>query len=78
MGVLSTGFESLTCRQQTLALLQVMLSIQGLLTTEEIGYFIRTLTETFLQPSETNDEFKCVVHITLHAAYFPPLLLVIE
>ncbi|KAL4256995.1 MMS19 nucleotide excision repair protein [Pleurotus pulmonarius] len=57
MGVLSTGFESLTCRQQTLALLQVMLSIQGLLTTEEIGYFIRTLTETFLQPSETNDEF---------------------
>ncbi|KAF9490145.1 ARM repeat-containing protein [Pleurotus eryngii] len=57
MGVLTAGFESSTCRQQTLALLQVMLAIRGLLTTEEIGYFIRTLTETFLQPSETNDEF---------------------
>ncbi|KAJ8694930.1 hypothetical protein PTI98_007563 [Pleurotus ostreatus] len=57
MGVLSAGFELSTCRQQTLALLQVMLAIRGLLTTEEIGYFIRTLTEAFLQPSETNDEF---------------------
>lgn len=78
MGVLSAGFELSTCRQQTLALLQVMLAIRGLLTTEEIGYFIRTLTETFLQPSETNDEFKCVVPVTVHAAYSSPALLVIE